>query len=83
MYKVIVDHFTDGENGHPFPGSCGYKKGDTYPNGKYDVTDEHIKYLLGDRNAFGKPLIAPGGEEKTGDAKAAKTSKVAKTKASE
>lgn len=59
MYKAI-ESFIDGESGKPlgYGSMYGYNPGDDYPNGKYDVSDEHIKYLLGSNTSRGRPMIA-------------------------
>lgn len=59
MYEAIIA-FADGENGIPWSvaeGGYGYSEGDTYPKEGINISEEHLKYLLSDKNKFGKPVI--------------------------
>lgn len=59
MYKVLIQ-FTDGEHGTAWPldkGGFAYAVGDVYPKDGFKPTEEHLSYLLGCENRFGKPVI--------------------------
>ena len=50
MYKVITN-FCDRESGHV------YARGDVFPFGDFEPTEQRIKELAGHVNALGKPVI--------------------------
>lgn len=53
MYKIIIDKFTDLQDGY-----YKYKKGDTYPREGYDPDDVRVAQLLSNKNRQGVPIIA-------------------------
>lgn len=53
---VTIKHgFTD----WPEFGGKTYRRGDSYPADGVEVTQEHLEYLAGDQNKFGRPCIIP------------------------
>lgn len=59
MYKALKN-FTDGEKGKAWTlaeGGHYYAAGDPYPKSGFNPSKEHIRYLLSNKNAFGRPVI--------------------------
>lgn len=51
MYKVLINFADLKDEKHI------YAKGDSYPREGYKPTEERIKELSGNNNAFGQPII--------------------------